>query len=256
MALEQDIADLVQASNNLTTVVDGKIQNIDQRVAVKEQQVDQFITEAPRNFILSQPLNANAFLINGATGYGASGNVSVSAAHPFTKGFEGPYTPEKGTATAASLDVASAIQPYWFGRYNKGPRARRGGLGGGWQGIGNGNILKLSKPAGGQHNYGNSCVFSLTHHVKLNSFIFRAYVWVQEGPLVFGFGPYDAGGDIGVPTAREWHPVNQRINSSEVTSKDNWRIRLKSEGPQEIYIAMMNVFAVEGLDNNFSLMNV
>ena len=49
MALEQDIANLVQAANGLTQVVDGKIQQIDQQVAVKEAQVDDAIASLARS---------------------------------------------------------------------------------------------------------------------------------------------------------------------------------------------------------------
>ena len=257
MALEQDIANLVQAANGLTQVVDGKIQQIDQQVAVKEAQVDQFLQEAPQHFILSTPLNNNAFLIGGAAGYGATGNVSVSAVHPYTRGFEGPYTADRGSATAASEESSTQTTPYYYGRYNKGPRASRGGIAGGWQGVSNGHVLRLSKPAGGQHNYANACVFSLNKHIKLSQFIFRAYVWVQSGPLYFGVGPYDSGGNnITIPSHKEWHPINQLCVCSEVTSKNNWRIRLTSPDAQEIYIAMMNIFAVEDIGNDFTLMNM
>lgn len=37
MALEQDIAELVTASNNLTQVVDDKIQQIDSKLSQKKQ---------------------------------------------------------------------------------------------------------------------------------------------------------------------------------------------------------------------------
>ncbi|WP_440055478.1 phage tail protein [Pseudoalteromonas sp. T1lg65] len=53
MALEQDIANLITASDQLTTVVDNKAQQLDQqmaeygqRITAKEQQVDQFIQDA------------------------------------------------------------------------------------------------------------------------------------------------------------------------------------------------------------------
>ena len=45
MALEQDIANLITASNDLTQVVDNKIQAIDKQIAVKEKEVDDFISQ-------------------------------------------------------------------------------------------------------------------------------------------------------------------------------------------------------------------
>ncbi|MFC0119033.1 hypothetical protein ACFFK7_14070 [Pseudoalteromonas xiamenensis] len=41
MALEQDIANLIDASNNLTTIVDNKIQSIDARVIKQAQEVEE-----------------------------------------------------------------------------------------------------------------------------------------------------------------------------------------------------------------------
>ena len=53
MALEQDIANLVESTNQLTSVIDNKAKTIDakmaqldSRVAAKEAQVDQFIQDA------------------------------------------------------------------------------------------------------------------------------------------------------------------------------------------------------------------
>ncbi|WP_241651747.1 hypothetical protein [Pseudoalteromonas sp. PS5] len=53
MALEQDIANLIQSTDALTAVVDSKAQQLDSqmaafdaRIAKKEQDVDEFIQEA------------------------------------------------------------------------------------------------------------------------------------------------------------------------------------------------------------------
>ncbi|SGY86608.1 hypothetical protein [Moritella viscosa] len=50
MAIEQDIAELVQASNNLTGVVDGKIQDIDKKVSLAEKTIESYIAEAKNSF--------------------------------------------------------------------------------------------------------------------------------------------------------------------------------------------------------------
>ena len=46
MALEEDIANLVQAADNLIGVVDNKIQDIDQHIAVKESEVNAYLANA------------------------------------------------------------------------------------------------------------------------------------------------------------------------------------------------------------------
>ncbi|WDE02074.1 hypothetical protein [Thalassomonas actiniarum] len=56
MALEQDIADLVQASNNLTGVVDNKIQLIDQKVAQAQTQFQQWLDTRHVGFSLTDTL--------------------------------------------------------------------------------------------------------------------------------------------------------------------------------------------------------
>ncbi|SGY99869.1 hypothetical protein [Moritella viscosa] len=49
MAIEQDIAELVQASNNLTGVVDGKMKDIDKLVADKKVLIDQYLSNVVSN---------------------------------------------------------------------------------------------------------------------------------------------------------------------------------------------------------------
>ncbi|WMN59266.1 hypothetical protein NI389_13760 [Pseudoalteromonas xiamenensis] len=60
MALEQDIANLIDASNNLTTIVDNKIQSIDARVKEAKTQVDGYINQV-NGFINSQRAKQSHF---------------------------------------------------------------------------------------------------------------------------------------------------------------------------------------------------
>ncbi|WP_085609528.1 hypothetical protein [Vibrio parahaemolyticus] len=50
MSLEQQIASLVEASNNLTGAVNGKIGQIDQRLTQAEQEFDQFVATADERY--------------------------------------------------------------------------------------------------------------------------------------------------------------------------------------------------------------
>ena len=81
----------------------------------------------------------------------------MEAVHPYTSAFEGPYCPlNSGGCPATRVTVAnSATQanPYVFGQYNKGPRAGRGGLAGGWGGRGNGRILKITGIRASNHQH-------------------------------------------------------------------------------------------------------
>lgn len=71
-------------------------------------------------------------------------NLVLEAVHPYTKGFEGPYTPREPDSHADSVDAATGEQPYWFGVYHKGTRVARGGLADGWHSFTNGHILKIT----------------------------------------------------------------------------------------------------------------
>merc|ERR1712087_83092 len=73
----------------------------------------------------------------------AGSQIYIKAVSPYSKGFEGPYKESRTTQHAASCDEATGDRPYFFGRYDKGPRARRGGLADGWGGHADGHILKI-----------------------------------------------------------------------------------------------------------------
>lgn len=121
---------------------------------------------------------------NKPDGFVAYGNVILEAVHPFTKGFEGPYLETKPASAAASVDEATSEAPYWFGMWNKGSRAKRGGLGDGWQGFGDGSILKIT----GDNKGGMTKVsFPFEKNVLTNTIRFKAWIKIVSGSKV-GFG--------------------------------------------------------------------
>ncbi|MBC8946000.1 sulfurtransferase [Xenorhabdus indica] len=77
------------------------------------------------------------------TNYTAIG-CTIQAVHPWTKGFEGPYTEVAPPNVAPDPDSANENNPYWYGKYYLGARMGRGGLGSGWGGIDSGKILKIT----------------------------------------------------------------------------------------------------------------
>ena len=107
MALEQDIADLVQASNNLTTVVDGKIQNIDQRVDDSQVLVQQWLDTRHVGFSLVDTLmdHSNGY-ITLAPRFG-----SIEEATSFEFNSADDYVP-----TGCYTDIANTVPatPNWF----------------------------------------------------------------------------------------------------------------------------------------------
>ncbi|KFA98776.1 hypothetical protein [Vibrio sp. ER1A] len=151
MSLEQQVTALVDASNNLTGAVTGKISEIDQRVDRAENEYNQFKDDIQEYIPLPLNLFTNAMMRSveaegHPTGFEFVG-CTLEAVHPYTKGFEGCYTGTAPSNVAPTPDSANESNPYWYGRYNLGPRMYRGGLSGGWGGISDGKILKITSTA-------------------------------------------------------------------------------------------------------------
>ncbi|MBD1582494.1 hypothetical protein [Pseudoalteromonas sp. S16_S37] len=77
MALEQDIAKLIEASNDLTTIVDNKITDIDAKVASKSSEIDSLITST--NDKVDSKLNQLSII-----GDGNFGTRAINVARYFT----------------------------------------------------------------------------------------------------------------------------------------------------------------------------
>ena len=74
--------------------------------------------------------------------------MSISAVHPFTQCFEGPYCDNCAAQyphPARTCNEATEQRPYIFGTWTMGPRSGRGGLSGGWAGYRDGKILIFSR---------------------------------------------------------------------------------------------------------------
>ena len=178
------------------------------------------------------------------TGYSAIGSCSIAAVSPYTKGFEGPYTPTIGSATAANLDSATASTPFWYGVFNIGPRMGRGGMTGGFGGTGDGNLLKITSSAGASKSYYDGCQINLTAPVKRNQLRFRAWVWCESGTYnQFSISLVDTGTTIVIPNYNTWTYVDAIIGMSQVTDVDcriNWRYE-SSPLAVELYFAQINI---------------
>jgi len=182
-------------------------------------------------------------------GYGATGSCSIAAMSPNHKGFEGPYTPTQGGATAASLDAATSSTPYWYGVFNIGPRMGRGGLANGWGGIGDGNILRITAPANTSRNYYDGCTIGLPYPIKRNYLRFRGWVWIQSGTMnTFWISIIDAGQSVTIPNYNTWTYVDQLCGMSQVTDTDCRINFLYSSDTRavEMYFAMINITIPEG----------
>ncbi|NEP94495.1 hypothetical protein, partial [Okeania sp. SIO2F5] len=189
---------------------------------------------------------------NKPAGYTTLGNVTLEAAHPFTKGFEGPYVGEKPANAADSVDDATEENPYWFGRFNKGARIKRGGLADGWASFRDGKILKITGDNSAQHTVvlfpfeckGNFVTKKYVH--------FKAWLKISSGKQV-GFGQVAGwyGNRGGLFLTKEqsdnapdgWYRVDGVIPTSEVTRLGGQSFSMGivgdgDDGSFEVYLAL------------------
>lgn len=155
------------------------------------------VIPAPPNMIKNPYMDS---VVNGVPeGYSSSG-VEISAVHPYTKGFEGPYRPSRPSNAVDDWGLATSDAPFWFGVYNKGPRFPNwgGGLADGWGGLGSGRILKVTGAAvPGVEN--RQVYFPMVRRTYASRLGFRAWIHLAKGSAIrFGnhAGYQNMGGDI------------------------------------------------------------
>lgn len=179
-------------------------------------------------------------------GYDSRGKVVLKAVHPYTKGFEGPYLADKPGNATNSVESATESSPYWFGKYNKGSRATRGGLADGWHSLSDGRILKITGDNSGEH----TCIFfPFERNVLASRVHFKAWLKISSGKRV-GFGS-DSGHLNTVRgfllTKEEtsgaldgWYQIDTIIDISEVTSLDDlaFSMGIEADGIFEVYLAL------------------
>jgi hypothetical protein len=180
-------------------------------------------------------------------GYYTNGNVTLEAVHPFTKGFEGPYIHSKPQNAANSIEEATKQHPYWFGRYNKGQRASRGGLADGWNGLRDGKILKITGDNSGQHTI---VYFPFERNILANRVRFKAWIKIVSAKKV-GFG-VDSGyrnraGGLRITKEQAdkapdgWYRIDNIIGMSRVTNLTGnaFALGIEADGsPFEVYLAL------------------
>jgi hypothetical protein len=237
----------------------GNVSNVTiPNLAKSVEKMERWKTDYKKYLPLAMPLNYNAFLHdlgNGhLDGWGQRGDVTIQAVSPLTRGFEGKYIPTRENGMVDRDELATESTPRWFGVYNKGPRVRRGGLYDGWGGQSGGKILKIHKPAGELHAYLNSCMFQLIETFKRRKFRFRGYVWIEAGALSFDIGNTSDGGQINIPSAKQWHFIDIIVNQSEVCST-YMNINIDHSEECELYIAMLNISAIEDEGNHSTVIN-
>ncbi len=99
----------------------------------------EILKERIKDLELSIPSPANIFINSDFLKVNQSGfpetwrtygnGVTAEVVHPYTKAFIGPYTEKTITGTVNNPEHATENSPYWYGRYNCGPRISRQGWG-------------------------------------------------------------------------------------------------------------------------------
>lgn len=240
MSLTQDIANMVQAANNLTDEVAGKMGQIDSRVNQAEQEFDQFRTDIQQYIPLPLNLFSNSMMRSveaegHPTDYTFTG-CTLEAVHPWTKGFEGCYTELPPQSAAPTPDAASEANPYWYGRYNLGSRMIRGGLAGGWGGISTGKILKVTSTAANSSKFFRIPVKTFGVFPRLG---LRFWLKVVKGSISFG-------NDAGLWSGSYNRLPNKISKADADKGKDGW---LKVD----MTVGMSQATAVAGNVLNFGL---
>ena len=184
--------------------------------------------------------------------------IRIDAVHPYTSAFEGPYCPlNSGGCPANRVTVPNAATeatPFVFGNYQKGPRAGRGGLSGGWAGQGSGKILKITGTRASNHQHDQVRVNFPMNGVTLTAkVLFRAFIKIVIGKCSLqtdvGSSPrWTRQQSEAAPQG--WMSIHEYIGTSHVTNLDSVHVlsfNLYGEnrgpgglahGPFEVYLAL------------------
>lgn len=206
---------------------------------------------------LSPNLIRNSYMdiLDGAVpaGFSVSGNLTLTAVHPYTKGFEGPYLPSAPAGAAVSVDDATQQNPFWYGAYNKGPRVYRGGLADGWLNYPGGKILKIT---GDNTGASTMMYFPFERNVLTSKLRLRAWIKIVAGESV-SFGTdaglaniYWGGYTLLKATAdagpNGWYYIDQVINTSRTTSLTTNVFSMGLKGSNiEVYLALPYLSVLE-----------
>lgn len=204
MTIETELQNVVAAASSLNQTVRGQIDAINASVtsAIANNDtrtttaingmnttVNNYVANARGEYPLPPNLIANGFMTEVETGlpvgFGYSG-VEIEAVHPYTHGFEGPYVELKPATAVDDVNLATQATPYWYGRYNKGPRLSRGGLGDGWNGITTGRILKITAVPSDTRSW-TTVYFPMARMVGTDRIGFRGFLKIVQGSVA-GFG--------------------------------------------------------------------
>jgi hypothetical protein len=275
MSIETELQNVVAAASALNQTVRGQIDQINANVgnAIANNDarttnaihgmnatVNSYVANARGQYPLPQNLVKNAYMDvvdNGVpTGYVAAG-LALSAVHPWTKGFEGPYTHDRPSAAVDDSHLATIDNPYWFGTYTKGPRfpVWGGGLADGWYGLGSGHLLKVTAAATVPEDT-RWLFLPAQRRVYAEAYGFRMWVHIARGSAVgigshAGYMTSDPGGGIVVTKAecdaqpQGWKLVEGVVGISAMmtTFGNGFSIGFSSTEEVEAYIAMPYVYA-------------
>lgn len=267
MSLETQIANLVAATNQLTGEVSGKMAAINQTVDAKKAELDAWRNNARSDFPLGPNLVKNPLMTEYdaqtkvPTGYGYSG-CAIEVVHPYTKGFEGPPTAAAPAGAVVDPNAATEQNPYWYGAHSCGPRYPSGALSGGWAGITNGRILKITAPAEQTLDGWRSVWLPRMRNAFATTVHLRCWIKLVSGSAC-SFGP-DAGMNNGLnglnghvvtkevadQSPQGWHFVDVRLghHDSAVLVGNELTLGFRRNEAIEAYLAMPYIAALASID--------
>ena len=274
MTVETDLQNAVAAASALNQTVRSEIDAIDaalenaitqnqtqtnDAISSLDSKVTKYVSNARGEYPLPPNLISNSFMIELEEalplGFGYSG-VQIEAVHPYTHAFEGPYVENKPSTAVDDITLATQSTPYWFGRYNKGPRISRGGLADGWNGIGTGHILKITASPSDTRSW-TTVYFPMARLASTNQIGFRGYLKIVQGTSA-GFGTDSGyqGSPRGYTVTKNqtdaapqgWLKLAFTRGTSQVTRpmSSNFCLGFRRDEPIEAYLALPYAYIPAG----------
>jgi len=180
--------------------------------------------------------------------------MSISAVHPFTQCFEGPYCDNcaaKYPHAARTCNEATEQRPYIFGTWNMGPRSGRGGLSGGWGGHRDGKILKIHGVRAA--NWQAVVTLPVSRRVQTDRVLFRGFLKIISGKASIqtdiGCDPdpeLTAMTSAAATATNGWLEIHKLVSGSRITNLGSdlvfnlnvYGAASDQTGPYEMYLAL------------------
>jgi len=201
----------------------------------------------------------------------AGATLTVTAVHPYTKGFEGCYAAAfNASIMTNNPEIATENLPMWYASYNLGDRSSIGGLATGWGTTQGGNILKMLGSGFTQMGTTNQMKSFFTVRADYNQigsrWIFSCWIKIVKG-IKFavgndagyygnGYWPNSVTKTVTDTASQGWYNHRVLLSTSQISSIAEqimgFAIEPDVNGEIEAYIALpyLAVATTKGINNN------